>query len=177
MAADSLTTYGEVRQPAAYERGHDKIHRFAGNSIGIVGSAAHQLVIESLLTDTCEYRFDSRKAIFDSFRELHQVLKDKYYLNPKDEDDDPYESSRIDALLMNRHGLFGVCALREVFEYTRFWAIGAGAEFALGAMHALYDRLDSAEAIARAAIEAGAEFNTATALPMTCECIELEGDN
>jgi ATP-dependent protease HslVU (ClpYQ) peptidase subunit len=176
IAADSLTTFGELRQGAAYERYHDKIHRFEGNYLGMVGSAAHHIVMESLLTDSTNHRFDSRIAIFETFRYLHPILKERYFLNPKDEDEDPYESSRIDALIMNECGIFGVYALREVFEYERFWAIGAGAEIALGAMHALYGRIDSAEEIARAAIEASAEFNTATALPMTLYTVALRSE-
>jgi ATP-dependent protease HslVU (ClpYQ) peptidase subunit len=54
-----------------------------------------------------------------------------------------------------------------VFEYTKFWAIGSGREFALGAMHAQYPRLKTAAAIAKAGIEAGATFDRNTALPMT----------
>jgi ATP-dependent protease HslVU (ClpYQ) peptidase subunit len=57
--------------------------------------------------------------------------------------------------------------MREVFEYTRFWAVGSGREYALGAMHAHYPRLKTAEAIARAGIEAGATFDRNSALPMT----------
>ena len=57
---------------------------------------------------------------------------------PKEEEDDPYESTQITALIANEHGIFGVYSMREVFEYTRFWAVGSGREFALGAMHALY---------------------------------------
>ena len=59
-------------------------------------------------------------------------------------------------------------------EYTKFWAIGSGSEFALGAMHALYNRLDSAEDIARAGVEAGAEFNNASALPMSLKVVDLD---
>lgn len=176
IAADSLTSFGDTKQASAYELSYDKVHRFGDNHLGLVGSAAHHIVMQSLLTDDTTHRFDSRMAIFESFRELHPVLKDKYYLNPKDEDDDPYESSRIDALLVNPHGIFGVYALREVFEYTRFWAIGAGADFALGAMYAVYDQLDDAEAIARVGVEAAAEFNNATALPMTSYSVALKQD-
>ncbi|EDY86665.1 20S proteasome, A/B subunit [gamma proteobacterium HTCC5015] len=62
--------------------------------------------------------------------------------------------------------------MRDVTEFERFWAVGSGAEFALGAMHALYERLDDAEAIARAGVEAGAEFNTASGLPVTSRVME-----
>jgi ATP-dependent protease HslVU (ClpYQ) peptidase subunit len=63
--------------------------------------------------------------------------------------------------------------MREVFEYTRFWAVGSGREFALGAMHAQYPRLRSAEAIARAGIEAGAAFDRNSGLPMTLYTVAL----
>ncbi len=174
IAADSLTTFGETRQSSHYEKSFDKIHVFGENHLGLVGSAAHHIVMQSLLSGDTEHRFDNRMAIFESFRSLHPILKEQYFLNPKDDEEDPYESSRIDGLLVNPHGIFGVYALREVFEYSRFWAIGSGADFALGAMHALYERLDDAEAVARAGIEAGAEFNSATALPMTCYSLELK---
>ena len=57
--------------------------------------------------------------------------------------------------------------MREVFEYTRFWAVGSGREFALGAMNAMYGRLKTAEAIARVGIDAGCTFDKNSALPMS----------
>lgn len=168
IAGDSLTSFGDTMQPAAYDCHHDKILQYEGNFLGIVGSAAHQIVIESLLESSAEhYDLSDRTAIFESFRSMHSVLKDDYFLNPKDEEDDAYESTRIDALIMNQYGIFGVYSLREVFQYNRFWAIGAGSDIALGAMHALYDRDVTAQEIAAVGIEASAEFNNSTALPMT----------
>jgi ATP-dependent protease HslVU (ClpYQ) peptidase subunit len=117
--------------------------------------------------------FSSKLAIFETFRSLHPVLKDKYFLNAKDEDDDPYESTQIDALIASPYGIFGVHSLREVCEYKKFWAIGSGSEYALGAMHALYDLLDNVEDIAAAGVSAGAEFNNASALPMTSYSLDL----
>ena len=121
-------------------------------------------------------RFDlrDRLRIFESFRELHAELKEHYFLNPKEGDDEntPYESSRIDALIAHPGGIFGVYALREVYEYRRFWAIGSGAEYALGAMHARYADGD-AESVARAGVEAGAEFDTGSGLPVSSQCFEL----
>lgn len=171
LAADSLTTFGEQKQSSAYDRHSDKIQALGDGAISIVGSAAHPLVLESVLRDR-RVHFDlrDRLRIFESFRALHAVLKDQYFLNPKDGDDndsDPYESSRIDALIAGPHGIFGVYALREVYEYACFWAIGSGAEYALGAMHAAYGSAEDAEAVARAGIEAGAAFDSGSGLPMT----------
>lgn len=183
LAADSLTSFGDTLQSSTYEKSHDKIFSHGDNHIGVVGSAAHQLVLEDLLAsgggsgdgegDESEYRFDGRIHIFESLRRAHPVLKERYFLNPKDDDDDPYESSRIDALIANPQGIFAVFALREVFEYSRFWAIGSGSEFALGAMYAVYDQYDSGEDIARIGVEAGAEFNASTSLPLSMYSVKL----
>ncbi len=174
IAADTLTTFGDVKQSSEFDDTHDKIYKHEDNYFGIVGSAAHHIVIQSLLAKHGEdLEFKTQLDIFESFRKLHPILKDEYFLNPKDEEDDPYESSRIDTLLINPHGIFAVYALREVFEYSRFWAVGSGGDIALGAMYAAYEQLDSAEDIAKIGVEAGATFNNATALPLTSYTIDL----
>ena len=174
IAADTLTTFGDVKQSCEFDDTHDKIYLYKDNYFGIVGSAAHHIVFQSLLKKHGdELKFTSQLDIFESFRKLHPILKDEYFLNPKDDEEDPYESSRVDALIVNPHGIFAVYALREVFEYSRFWAVGSGGDFALGAMLSLYDRLESSEEIAKNGIEAGATFNNATALPLTSYSVDL----
>ncbi len=167
IAADSLTTFGDVRLAAPFDRSYEKIVRFGETYIGLCGSAAHQLVFESLLKSSSPVDFSGKLAIFETFRKLHPILKEQHFLNPKEEEDDPYESTQITALIANPHGIFGVYSMREVFEYTHFWAIGSGKEFALGAMHALYERLPKAEQVAAAGVEAGAVFDRNSALPMS----------
>ena len=135
IAADSLTTFGDTRLSAEFDRTYDKIVHYKGNYIGLCGSAAHQLVFESLLAKQDDLDFSTKRAIFETFRKLHPILKEQHFLNPKEEEDDPYESTQVTALIANPNGIFGVYSMREVFEYTRFWAVGSGREFALGAMH------------------------------------------
>ena len=180
IAADSLTSFGDLKLNSMYDAAHDKILHHDDNYLGIVGSAAHQLVLESVFSNETvgdnkvDIEFSSRLAIFESFRALHPVLKEHYFLNSKDEDDDPYESTQIDALIANSHGIFGVHSLREVTEYKKFWAIGSGAEYALGAMFAVYDNAASAEEIAHAGVAAGSEFNNASSMPLSSYVIDLQ---
>ncbi|MDH5765418.1 MAG: MFS transporter [Gammaproteobacteria bacterium] len=175
IAADSLTTFGDLRMSAEFDVAHDKIQSYGDGYFGIVGSAAHALVMDSIIKNKkVKINFSCRMEIFETFRQLHPVLKDKYFLNAKDEDDDPYEATHIDALICNPDGIFGVHSLREVSEYKKFWAIGSGSEYALGAMHAVYESCDTAEAIARAGVEAGAEFNNASAAPFTFYTVDLK---
>ncbi len=180
IAADSLTSFGDLKLSSYYDAAHDKILSYDENYLGIVGSAAHQLVLESVFASKkvvekkTDLDFSSRLSVFESFRTLHPVLKEKYFLNAKDEDDDPYESTQIDALIANPFGIFGVHSLREVTEYNKFWAIGSGAEYAIGAMFAIYDKAETAEEIAQMGVAAGAEFNNASSMPLSSYVVELQ---
>ena len=181
IAADSLTSFGDTKQSAEFVVNSDKILPFAsaGSSVmsymGIVGSAAHQLVMQSLAIDHADkIDFSQRMAIFKTLKTIHPILKEEYFLNSKEEDEDSYESSRVDALIMNENGIFGLYSLREVEQYSRFWAVGSGSEFALGAMQAAYELYDTAEQIAQAGIIAGATFDNASSLPMTSYTMELK---
>ena len=174
IAADSLTTFGDTRLAAEHDSTYDKIVQYRGTYIGLCGSAAHQLVLENLFERQRDLDFSNKARIYESFRRLHPILKEEAYLNPREEEDDPYESTQITALIANRHGIFGVYSMREVFEYTQFWAAGTGREFALGAMQALYQRVGTADAVARAGVEAGALFDKNSALPMTLYTLKYQ---
>ena len=84
IAADSLTSFGDLKLSSYYDAAHDKILSHDENHLGIVGSAAHQLVLESVFASKkiTEKKIDidlsSRLSIFESFRALHPLLKEKY---------------------------------------------------------------------------------------------------
>jgi ATP-dependent protease HslVU (ClpYQ) peptidase subunit len=173
IAADSLTTFGPTRLAPAYDRSPEKIVPFRDSFIGVSGSAAHQLVLENVLARNPSLDLHGKGAIYESFRRLHPILKDESFLNPKEEEDDPYESSQMTAMVANASGIFAVYSMREVFEFDRFWAIGSGRDFALGAMWAIYSKAKSAAAIAEAGVMAGAEFDTGTAPPVALHEVKL----
>ena len=173
IAADSLTTFGDTRLGRQYKGEHDKILEINGSFIGLCGSSAHPLVISSLLPKLEDARLGSRMEVYETFRRLHPILKEQGYLNPKEDEDDPYESSQITALIVNNTGIYGVYSYREVFDYDRFWGIGSGRNFALGAMFAAYDRCKTAAEVAKIGVMAGAEFDTATQGPIVLHTIKL----
>src|SRR6478672_6250249 len=166
IAADSLTTFGTTRLAPSYDRSPHKVVAYRDSFIGVAGSAAHQLVLENLLERNPVLELHGKAAIYETFRKLHPVLKDEAYLNPKEEDDDPYESSQMTVMIANPTGIFAVYSMREVFEFDRFWAIGSGRDFALGAMYVLYDKAKAPAAVATAGVHAGAEFDTGTSEPV-----------
>jgi ATP-dependent HslUV protease subunit HslV len=165
IACDSLVTFGDTRLSSTYEA-NNKIFQVGDSYITVAGTAAHFPVMRKLLTDMgADCRLRSRDEVFETYSRVHALLKENYFLNTKEDEDDPYESSQITSLVANPHGIFGVYSYREVFSFDRFWGIGSGRNFALGAMYAVYDQLDTAREIAEVGVRAGAEFDKSSAAP------------
>ncbi len=173
IAADSLVTFGDTRLSSDYEANR-KIFQVGESWVSLAGTAAHFPVMRKLLSemgDDC--RLGSREEVFDTFTKVHQLLKENFFLNTKEDEDDPYESSQITALIANPGGIFGVYSYREVFSFERFWGIGSGRNFALGAMYAAYDHAGSASDIALVGVQAGVEFDKSSAAPFQAYSTEL----
>jgi len=174
IAADALVTFGETRLSRAYER-NQKVIPVGDSYVALAGTTAHFPVMRNLLSamgDEC--LLGSRDDVFRTFLKVHEKLKSEYFINTKEDEDDPYESSQIVCLIANASGIYGVYSYREVFSFDRFWGIGSGRNYALGAMHAVYDKpeLDAA-AIARIGVDAGIEFDKSSAGPIEVHTVRL----
>ena len=179
IAADTLVTFGDTRLSRRYEA-NSKLFRVdtqAGPSwLGMAGTVAHFPVVRKALNALPpEQRLlCSKDAVFDTFTRLHPLLKENFFLQTKEEEHDPYESSQFTVLIANASGIFGVYSYREVFEFEEFWAIGSGRAFALGAMHAAWPRARSAREVAVAALESACEFDKNSAAPVELQTLKLK---
>jgi len=174
IAADTLVTFGDTRLAHGYET-NQKVFRIGDSWVGMSGTTAHFPVLRKALGALApeDLRLDSRDAVFDTFLKLHPRLKENFFLNTKEEDADPYESSQFTVLIANASCIYGVYSYREVFEFDRFWAIGSGRAFALGAMYAAFDRLKTAKDIAETGVRAGCEFDKNSAEPLRVHTLKL----
>jgi len=175
IACDSLVTFGELRLPPGYEA-NQKWFRIDGSVVATVGSVAHVAVLREALAalPAAERELRTREGLFRTFMRLHPQLKERFFLNTKEQDSDPYESSQFSIVVAGSSGIFGVESYREVFAFERFWAIGSGRRFALGAMHAVYAKARSAREVALAGVAAGCEFDTHSAGPARVESFKLK---
>ena len=175
IASDSLVTFGDTRLDARYEA-NDKLFKAGDSWVGMSGTTAHFPVLRRALDalPAEELKLHSRDQVFDTFLKLHPKLKETYFLNPKEEDADPYESSQFTALIANAAGIFGVYSYREVFEFDRFWGIGTGRAFALGAMYAGFDKLKTARELAELGVRSGCEFDKNSSGPIHAHTIKLK---
>ena len=173
MAADTLTSFGMLKQPAHYVARPEKILEVDGSYVGLVGWCAHLPVLESALANGLKLpEVASERDLFEFSRVLHMTLKEEYFLNTIESPEDPYESSQMMLFILNRNGMFRLCSIRSVDRCRRFAAAGSGMTYALGAMHAAYEQDLGAEEIARLGVEAGIEFDHSSQGPVTVKRME-----
>jgi ATP-dependent HslUV protease, peptidase subunit HslV len=175
IAADTLVTFGDTRLAHGYEA-NEKVFQVGDSWIGMAGTTAHFPVLRRALSALPpeELKLHSRDQVFDTFLKLHPKLKENFFLNTKEDDADPYESSQFTALIANHAGIFGVYSYREVFEFDRFWGIGTGRAFALGAMYAGFDKVKTAREVAELGVRAGCEFDKNSSGPIHVHTIKLK---
>jgi ATP-dependent protease HslVU (ClpYQ) peptidase subunit len=175
IAADTMTKWGSGKETAEYVVNHGKLLQVGDTWLGLTGSATFKTILRDYFSrPKARARFDTPLEIFRTWQALHAALKADYQLLATGHDDEPLESTRFDALIANRHGIFGVVAHRTVQEFSRYYAFGSGSNYAMGALHALYgDRGIDAESLARRAVETAAEFDDATGLPVDAQHIRL----
>lgn len=176
IAADTLTKWGTNKESASYVVNHGKLLQVGDSWLAVTGYTTFILILKEYFSDPeVQAEFHSVGSIFSTWQALHATLKEQYFLLPGEDKDDDIESSQMDVLIANPHGIFGVAEHRSVQEFSKFYAYGSGSDLAMGAMHALYNSQLPAEEIARRAIEAAAEFDDRTGLPVEVRTIQLRG--
>lgn len=174
IAADTQWSMGSVKLSGNLLKNPAKILKMKDSYVGLAGSVTHGLVFRSLNENHADkINFDSEYEVFETMRKLHEILKTEYFVMTGDSDEEqPYESNQINALIANKNGIFELQTYREVIEFDRYCAIGAGYRFAIGAMHALYDKEEDPLEIALAGIRAACEFEESCGLPFEFYVIE-----
>ncbi|UCD69461.1 MAG: hypothetical protein JSW48_05135 [Betaproteobacteria bacterium] len=175
IAADTLTKWGAGKESAKYIANSEKIIKIGESFIAVTGNATFKLILHDYFIEQGnDCRLSNPAEIFQTWNRLHQALKEKYFLMPEEDKEDALESTRMDVLIVNPHGIFGVSGHRTVQEFSRFYAYGSGSDYALGALWADYDRNGMpASKIAERAIEAAAEFDDGTGLPAQTFTVRL----
>ena len=174
IAADTLATYGDLREPADLVANCDKLVAVGDAWVAPTGPASAQLVLKHHLRGLDgPPRLDDVDGIFDFLTQLQRSLRDDYFVLGKEDSQDDYESMRMELIIASPGGIFGAYPQRSVQQFHDFYAFGSGAEFALGAMSAAMASAESAEDLARIGVETAARFDVSTGLPMTLRTVAL----
>ncbi len=179
IAADTLVTFGDTRLGPRFEANSKlfKVDAVGGPSyVGMAGTVAHFPALRKAMAalPKDQLKLHSKDEVYDTFLKLHPLLKENFFLQTKEEDNDPYESMQFSSVIANSSGIYGLYSYREVFEFKEFWGIGSGRSFALGAMHAVWGSAKSAREVALAGMAAGVEFDKSSGGPTDMHSITLK---
>ena len=175
IATDTLTCFGSRKEIAEkHVSDHGKVIRIGPNLVAVSGHVSWELILKHYFSKKKNIsEWKTVDQVFEVLNVLHQHLKDTYFLHLSYSRYEPLESSNFGFLIINSYGIFEADYLRVVRQHKYFSAIGKGNEYALGAIKAVYDLIDDPEEIAKIGVEAAAQFDRNTDLPLHTHCIDL----
>lgn len=178
IACDTQCSFGSLIVDSRNLHNHNKLYKIKDNVIGVIGWSAIANAMEHLMERKKEsIDFSNRHTIYNTFLRIHPILKDEYYVEPDDDEEQPAESCQVNALIVNKNGIFEVGRFREVNQFNKYWAIGSGRRLALGAMFATYNSSASAEDVVKSAVMAASEFDDSCTGPAIIESLKYRRSN
>jgi len=160
LGTDSQCTFGDLRVPQNVVA--SKIRQVGAAYLAATGWGIYDDILNDYLLRTKNADLSSRPAVFAFFmafwKELHEhypFVKDQ----PEDGEHSPFGDLDASFLIVSPQGIFHVSGNMTVTEFARYYAIGSGCEYALGAASVLYGTEADSKTICREAVEAAIEFN------------------
>ncbi len=161
LAADTQDNFGSNKVPVKNHR-ITKIREIGGAYLATAGWGLYDNIFDDLLAGKKRVALKDKKAIFSFFLAFWKALhRDYSFVNDQSdkEDDSPFGDLSSTFLVVNRKGIFYISSDMSVSHFDHYFALGSGADFSMGALHALYDQDLDAETLARKGVAAAIAFN------------------
>jgi ATP-dependent protease HslVU (ClpYQ) peptidase subunit len=161
VAADTQENFGDRKLSHADHR-VSKMLAVGPAYLATTGWGLYDNILEDYLGRTATPRLRNRREVFAFFLRFWKELSRRYSLvNEQAHQDDPSPFADLDSsfLVVSQGGIFYVSGNLSVSEFGRYYAVGSGSSYALGAMHVLYDGDLDAEEIARRGCSAAMTFD------------------
>lgn len=160
IASDTKRTFGSGAVPAS-NLVDVKIREAGGAYLAATGWGLYSNILDDYLAVRRRVRLTDQHSIFAFFRQFWKDLHERYsFVNDqRDGDESPFGDLDASFLVVNSHGIFSVACDMSVTEFNEYYAIGSGAPYALGALHALYEPGGDPEPVAHRAVEAASALD------------------
>ncbi len=160
MAADSLNVFGQERVPTDNSKA-TKIRTIGSALLAITGWSVYANILDDLLTDRDTPVLRDEKEIFAFFIELWRQLHERYpFVNDQAHTKDtPFGDLDASFLVANHNGIYKISQDSSVCRFDKYYAIGSGSVYALGALYQIYDKDHDAADLARRAVATAIEFD------------------
>ena len=118
IGADTLALFGPIKETADYVQNNSKIVKVGDSFIASVGHSSTELILLSYFSSLKKIPpLDSPQNIFEAACQLHKALKEDYFLHPAEEEDDEYESLRMDCFIANPSGSMHCVRFRNIQSF------------------------------------------------------------
>jgi len=161
VAADTLFLTGGQKDYSETLVGRSKVRPIGDSLLGVTGWSIYQNIIDHYITRQRNVTLKDERAVFNFFLKFWKSLRQQYPFikEQREGSDSPFTDLDSSFLVANRHGIFDVHGNMTVWRHKEYCAIGSGSQYAYGALHALYNRIDSPEEIAVLATESAVRFD------------------
>ena len=157
LGADRITTFGQEYFTDLVNGG--KIIKLKHAYLATSGYTLLDNVLEHMHQTNhkvMENKFSGRAEVFQFFLELYTELKKQYTLT--DTGKDTYAGIYNVFLVVTENSIYGISNNLTVTEFPSYVAKGAGSDYSLGCLYALYDTVDDGRELTRLALEAACHF-------------------
>jgi len=160
MAADSLNVFGQERIPTDNAKA-TKVRRIGTALMAVTGWSVYANILDDMLAELKTPGLGDEKEIFSFFLDLWRELHERYpFVNDQPHHkDSPFGDLDASFLVANPTGIYKVSQDSSVCRFDKYYAIGSGGVYALGALYQIYDQNADAAALARRAVETAIEFD------------------
>jgi ATP-dependent protease HslVU (ClpYQ) peptidase subunit len=153
IAADTQSNFGDRRVTVENHRA-PKIRRVGANYVATSGWGIYDDVLRDYVARVRRPALKTEQQVFTFFMKLWKELHERYSLvndQPHEDDRSPFGDLDAAFLVVNKDAIMHVSGNMSVSRFEKYYAIGSGADFAMGALHVLYDRVADVEELAREA--------------------------
>jgi ATP-dependent HslUV protease subunit HslV len=155
IAADTKRTFGSGAVSDANFTDL-KIREVGASFIATTGWGLYSNILDDYLASRKRARITDQGSIFSFFRQFWKDLHERYSFvsDQRPDDDSPFGDLDASFLIASPDGIFSVACDMSVTRFEQYYAIGSGAPYALGAVHALYKADGDPLKVAERAVEA-----------------------
>jgi ATP-dependent HslUV protease subunit HslV len=174
IAADSQDNFGDLRPPP---ENHEavKLRRIGDAVLGSSGWALYDDIFAHYLVKR-RANLRDRRSIFDFFVKFWRDLRKHYpFVNdqPGKESETPFANLDASFLVASPGGIFLVSSNMSVSEFRQYYAIGSGGDYAIGAVHALYEDTKDPAVLAEKAVRAAMAYDNSCGGRITHHLVKL----
>ncbi len=161
VAADTMGFYGYQKVPTDNSKA-TKVRPVGTSLLAMTGWSVYDNIIDDYLSKSAKPPpLSNSREIFTFFTGLWRELHEQYpFVNDQSEHkDSPFGDLGSTFMIVNSEGIFKISSDTNVSHFKKYYAIGSGSDYALGALYPTFENDDDPARLATTAVETAINFD------------------